>query len=168
MVVDEQTGAVEKAIGEPFDAAAFLADIEPRLRRALVAAHGAEVGREAAADALTWALANPERIAPLDNPVGYLWRVGQTAARRERQWWQRRSAFDVPERPAADDPDFDPRLVDALARLSPRQRAAVVLVHGWHYRQTEAAETMGCSVSSLRVLRRGMDTLRDEMGVSDE
>jgi hypothetical protein len=33
---------------------AFVHDVEPRLRRALVAAYGFERGREATADALSW------------------------------------------------------------------------------------------------------------------
>src|SRR4051794_12853309 len=60
----------------------FVGAVEPRLRRALVAAYGSDAGREAAADALAWAWQHWDRVRAMDNPGGYLWRVGQTAVRR--------------------------------------------------------------------------------------
>src|SRR3954468_22944054 len=60
----------------------FVTLVEQRLRRALVAAYGAEVGREATADALAWAWQHWDRVQGMANPAGYLWRVGQTSARR--------------------------------------------------------------------------------------
>ena len=70
-------------LGQDTDAfTAFVGKAEPRLRRALVATYGPVVGREAALDALSWAWEHWQRLAPMANPVGYLYRVGQTAARR--------------------------------------------------------------------------------------
>src|SRR5512145_2913088 len=60
----------------------FAGEVEPRLRRALVAGFGAVVGREAAADALAWAWQNWDRVVGLQSPVGYLYRVGRTLALR--------------------------------------------------------------------------------------
>src|SRR3954447_2141911 len=60
----------------------FVGLVEQRLRRALVAAYGAEVGRDATADALAWAWQHWDRVQGMANPAGYLWRVGQTSARR--------------------------------------------------------------------------------------
>ena len=54
--------------------AAFVADAEPRLRMALVAAYGPVDGREAAVDALSWAWENWDRLQEMANPVGYLYR----------------------------------------------------------------------------------------------
>lgn len=62
----------------------FVRAHEGRLRVALVAAYGAADGRAAAVDTLSWAWENWSRLQDMDNPVGYLYRVGQTAARRSR------------------------------------------------------------------------------------
>lgn len=72
---------------------ALVAATELPLRRALVAAYGEELGREATADALAWAWEHLDVVEGLDNPGGYLWRVGQTAARRARRWWPRRQLW---------------------------------------------------------------------------
>jgi DNA-directed RNA polymerase specialized sigma24 family protein len=106
----------------------FVAEVEPRLRRALVAGFGAEIGRQAAAGALGWAWQNWERMRAIDNPVGYLYRVGRTLAMRN-------AARDVPVAALAADvvsPEdvFEPGLAPAIARLSEAQRCAVVLVDG--------------------------------------
>ena len=60
----------------------FVGEVEPRLRRALVATYGPVAGRDATVDALAWAWEHRDRLPSLDNPGGYLYRVGQTAARR--------------------------------------------------------------------------------------
>ena len=54
-----------------------------------------------------------------------------------------------------------------MAGLSLRQRTAVVLVHGYDYSLTEAAEVMGCRVRTLRNhLDRGLTKLRRTLGVT--
>ena len=69
----------------------FIADATVRLRRALVARYGVELGVEACAEATAWAWANRERLLAMANPVGYLFRVGQTAVRRQTRWVDRKS-----------------------------------------------------------------------------
>ncbi|CAN5737327.1 hypothetical protein BH23ACT4_BH23ACT4_11450 [soil metagenome] len=100
--------------------ASFVEETEPRLLRALVSSFGSEVGREATRDALAYAWENWSRVSEMDNPVGYLFRVGQSRSRsyrRERVWF--------PEVPSRELPDVDPRLPAALGQLSRMQRAAV-------------------------------------------
>lgn len=141
----------------------FAADAEPRLRRALVAWYGVDVGHEATADALALAWERWDEIEAMANPVGYLFRVGQSSSRRYR-----RRAVGLPVVPVAEFPDVDPRLPAALARLSHQQRAAVLLVHAHGWTQTEAAEALGCSISTLRNhLDRGMRRLRMTLGDDD-
>jgi DNA-directed RNA polymerase specialized sigma24 family protein len=141
----------------------FAADVEPRLKRALVAWYGVEVGSEATADALELAWERWESVEAMANPVGYLFRVGQSRSRRYR-----RRAVGLPAVPASELPDIDPRLPAALAGLSARQRAAVLLVHAHGWTQTEAADALGCGVSSLRNhLERGMRRLRASLGDDD-
>ena len=60
----------------------FVRDVEPRLLQALVAAYGPREGREATVDALSWAWEHWDRLGPIANKVGYLYRVGQSATRR--------------------------------------------------------------------------------------
>jgi DNA-directed RNA polymerase specialized sigma24 family protein len=144
----------------------FCTDVEPRLRRALVAAYGAELGRDATADALAWAWEHFEKVEAMGNAPGYLWRVGQTSVRRSAR--QRRWALPVPTAPEGHDPvPIEPALAAGLAALSPRQRTAVVLVHGYGYPLTEAAAAMGCRVGTLRNhLDRGLTALRARLGVT--
>lgn len=148
-------------VGVEFDE--FAVDAAPRLRRALVAAYGVDVGVDAAAEAIAWAYGHRDELSVMENPVGYLFRVGQTAARRLRRRPSRLPAVE----PAVL-PEVDPSLVPALAQLSEQQRIVVVLVGGLQWRQAEVAELLGVSASTVRThLERGMVQLRSSMGVTD-
>lgn len=140
---------------------------EARLRRALVAAYGSDVGEEAFADARAWAWEHLDRLEAMGNPSGYLWRVGQSSVRRTRRL-ERTSSRSVGSVDDTERPAFEPALRRALATLSPRQRAAALLIHGYGYSLTEAAEVMGCRVRTLRNhLDRAMRRLQDAVGVND-
>ena len=148
----------------------FVLDVEPRLRRALVAAYGPELGREATADALAYAWQHWGRVATMANPAGYLWRVGQTSVRRSST---RRHSIVPMEADRVDDSlgeiSVEPALDHALAALSPQQRAAVVLVHGHGLSLSESAATLGCSVSTVRNhVARALRRLQDALEVHDE
>ena len=54
----------------------FVETVEPRLRLALVAAFGPDVGLEVTAEALAYAWENWDTVWESDNPAGYLWGVG--------------------------------------------------------------------------------------------
>lgn len=139
----------------------FAEGVAPRLRAGLVAAYGTEVGHEAAADALAYAWEHRGRVLAMENPAAYLFRVGQTSARRSR----RRQGF-LPVPDAIDLPDFEPRLIPALGELTEAQRTAVLLVHGFGWPQIEAAELMGVSVSSLRThVQRALRKLQHALEV---
>jgi DNA-directed RNA polymerase specialized sigma24 family protein len=148
---------------------AFSEAIDPialRLRRALVAAYGPDAGSEATADALAWAWEHRAELEAMTNPAGYLYRVGQSAARRYRD-----RPLRLPDAPAVttDSLVIDPRLPAALESLSIRQRGAVILVHAHGYGLTEAADVLGVSVSALRNhLGRGLRHLRTILGEDDD
>ena len=75
------------------DAAAFerfVADTGGQLRRALVAHFGIDDGPDITNDALLWAWEHWDHVQTMENPRGYLYRVGQSAARRHRRWRLRR------------------------------------------------------------------------------
>lgn len=151
MGVDTTAAAVS------FDA--FFERSETRLRRALVATYGPVIGRDATVDALSWAWEHWDRLAGLTNPVGYLYRVGQSAAGRHLEEL-RAAPPAVTDEPSEPTPELEP----ALRRLSEQQRAAVVLVHGYAMSQREAADTLGIAVSTLREhLDRGMTRLRTDL-----
>lgn len=139
----------------------FVKEAEPRLSYALAAAYGPEVGNECTADALCWAWEHWERLQAMENPVGYLYRVGQSRSRRYRR---PRVVF---PRTMGEEHDFEPGLPDALERLSRNQRVAVVLVCALDCSEREAAEIMGCSRSTVRThLERGLEHVRERLGVT--
>ena len=123
----------------------FVKETEPRLSHALAAAYGIEVGAEVTADALAWAWEHWGKVQAMDNAAGYLYRVGQSMARR---YHRPRKLF--PVLPPQEVPSVDPELPRALDALSPRQRAAVVLVHGLGYTEREVADLLGISRWSVR------------------
>ncbi|MGF1617956.1 MAG: sigma factor-like helix-turn-helix DNA-binding protein [Acidimicrobiia bacterium] len=138
----------------------FVEEAEPRLLRALVGAYGSEVGREATRDALAYAWEHWVRVSEMDNPVGYLFRVGQSRSRsyrRERAWF--------PEVPPQELPDVDPRLPSALRQLSRMQRAAVVLLFVEDMSEREVGEALGISRAAVRKhAERGLRKLRKALG----
>lgn len=148
--------------GRDFDS--FVAGAEQRLRRALVASYGPVIGRDVTVDALSWAWEHWDRLRDMENPVGYLYRVGQSASGR---YLSATPTETFPSVPSSGAPESEPELVGALGRLSVQQRAVVVLVHGYAMSQREAAELLGISVSTVREhLDRGMGRLRNELEVN--
>ncbi len=139
----------------------FAATIGVRLRAGLVAAFGPDVGVDAAAEALAYGWQNWNRVGAMDNPSGYLYRVGQTAARRAR----RPQGF-LPTPPDTDLPDFEPRLLPALEALSDAQRVCVVMVHAYGWGQTEVADLLDVSPSTVRThLARALTHLQNALEV---
>jgi RNA polymerase sigma-70 factor (ECF subfamily) len=131
---------------------AFARTVGPRLRAGLVAAYGPDVGVDAAAAALAYGWENWARVGEMANPAGYLYRVGQTTARRCRR---REGYLPVPE--AQELPDFEPGLVPALESLTEHQRISIVLVYGFGWTQVETAELLDVDPSTVRThLSRGL------------
>ena len=150
---------------EPAVFAAFVRDVEPRLRRALVASFGPVEGRAATVDALSWAWEHWDHIEGANNKLGYLYRVGQNAARRNGSR-ARPGGFEASDEQRL--PDLEPALLPALAKLSAQQRTAVLLVHGYGWSQTDVADLLDVNVSTLREhLARALIRLRTTLGVND-
>ena len=153
--------AADPAATTAADFEAFVKEAEPRLRRALVAAYGFEDGRDATAEALAWAWEHWERLRCMANPPGYLFRVAQS---RRPQIIRRL----LPERADWAEHRFEPGLPGALAKLSRRQRVAVVLVHGYGYTLREVAELTGIKPTTVQNhAERGLARLRTILGVTD-
>ncbi len=140
---------------------AFVREHEPRLRRAFVAAYGSHRGREATAEALAFAWEHWDRLSNVENVPGYLFRVGQSRTRNRR----RELRFVLEQ---STEPTYEPGLLPALKSLTPRQRTAVVLIHGFGWTLREVAELTGTKVTTIQNhLERGLTKLRRQLeGVS--
>jgi RNA polymerase sigma-70 factor (ECF subfamily) len=150
------------AEGTVSDFSTFFALAEPRLRRACVAAYGGERGREATAEALAWAWEHWREVQAMDNPMGYLYRVGRSRTRGRRY----RVVF---ARPDAGEPRIEPGLAGALGALTERQRVAVSLVHGYGWTLREVADLCGLQITTVQNhLERGLARLRAVLGVTED
>jgi RNA polymerase sigma-70 factor (ECF subfamily) len=150
----------------------FFDDHRDRLTRALwLVTRDRHEAEEVAQEAFVRVWERWERIGSLDDPEAYLYRTALNLYRNRR----RRAALAVrrlvrwipPVDPmeAIDDRDV---VVRALGRLTPKQRAALVLVDMWEMTSEEAARALGVRPSTVRVLAaRARTTLRDEIGGSD-
>jgi len=139
----------------------FVISNERHLRESLSAACGDQVGREAAAEALEYAWENWDRLRTMENPVGYLFKVGRSRGRRMLARY--RPVFDPVDSVRL--PEVEPKLPEALTRLSERQRLIVILIHCDQWTQGEVAELLGLSRSSVRNhLDRAMGSLRKSIG----
>ena len=139
----------------------FVTTYEARLRESLMAAYGSEDGRDAAAEALVCGWQHWDRVGGMENPIGYLFKVGMS--RRRNVLSRRRPIFDPVETTRI--PDVEPRLPKALAALSDRQRVVVVLIHCFQWTQSEVGELLGVSKTTVQNhLERGMSGLRHEIG----
>jgi len=142
----------------------FVVEVEPRLRRALTATFGPEVGREAAAEALAYGWTHWDRVGAMDNPAGYLYRVGRDRGRSVPRP-DYAGAVDVA---VSEMPWVEPQLPLELADLPEQQRVAFTLIHGYQWRFSEVAEFLGVTKSTVQTHEgRAMDRLRDRLGVPD-
>ena len=142
--------------------AKFVAVNESTLRHALVASLGAEVGREAAADAMAWGWEHWERIEGMANPVGYLYVLGRNRGRKMAS--RRRPLFPTPPEDNGI-PWVEPGLPAALASLPERERTIVLMVHGYDMAVREVAELLGISRSTVQThIERAMRKLRRKLG----
>lgn len=152
----------EARTGQDTTFEAFFRAAEPLLSRALAAGFGFDLGRDATAEALGHAWRRWDRVAGMENPTGYLYRVGENWARR--QLGRRTPSF--AEATGAEPAAFEPALGPALAALPVRQRQAVVLVAGYGLTHREAADLLGIARSSIQNhVERGMAQLRRTIGV---
>ena len=150
---------VEVPVPDEDDFARFVADATPRLRRAFVAVRGLAGAADATSEALAYAWEHWDRVQVMENPVGYLYRVGQSRTRPRR-------TLALPAPAELGLPDVEPALVPALLALSVQQRTAVWLVHGcgWSYR--EVAEAMEVSASAVGThVARALEHLRARLEV---
>lgn len=154
--VDEST-TVEQAF------AVFTDESGDRIRHALVAAFGPEVGTDAAAEAMAIAWEKWDRVSGRPNPAGYVFGIGRNVARKSS-----RASRLFPEPEPNREPWVEPGLPHAISRLSEKQRTAVLLTSGYGWTFREVADFMDVGVSTVQAhVERGMAKLRNSLGVDD-
>ncbi len=132
------------------------------LRQAFVARFGVEVGCEATSDAMAYAFEHWERVATMENPVGYLYRVGQSSARRHFRWSR---PLMLPPPDVGRVPEIEPGLAKALINLSNERRVIVLLIHAHDWPHGQVAEFLDISLTKVRnELHRGLQQLRNDLG----
>lgn len=120
------------------------------------------MAEDATAEAFARALAHPE---PLRDPVAWIYRVAFRVAIDE----VRREGRQGPATDGEVAPAELVGLIDALRRLSPNQRAAVVLRHVDDLDIEEVAARMGVSRATVRVhLHRARGRLRELLGTEED
>lgn len=96
----------------------------------------------------------------MTNPLGYLFRVGQSSLRRERRIRARRGQLRVEPFVESAAP-LDADLFAGLRRLTADQRTAVVLVHMYGFSYRDVADVMDASEAAVtNYVHRGLRRLR--------
>ncbi len=121
-----------------------------------------DIAEEAMAEAFARALA---RSGTIRDPVAWIYRTAFRLANEELRSERRRG-------PVAHDPEAPPPeligLIDALRRLSPNQRAAIVLRYVLDLDAAEVARRMGIAAPTVRVhLHRARKRLRELLGAEE-
>ncbi|MGI5175912.1 SigE family RNA polymerase sigma factor [Dactylosporangium sp. CA-152071] len=103
----------------------------------------------------------------IEDPRAYVYRVLYT---QYVSWWRKRRirvvetlTADLPERqaPAGPDPEVAVVLRQALGRLTPRQRAVLVLRFYEDHSEAETAVRLGCRIGTVKSqTRHALDRLR--------
>jgi len=135
-----------------------------RLRRVMSSQYGVDIGCESTDAALAWAWEHWGRLHAMSNPAGYLYRVGQTQARRAIS---RGRPVVFPSEPTGG-PDsgslIDGDLAGALRLLPDQQRLAVLMVHVYGWTPLEVGRITGTPAVTVRShLRRGLRHLRSTL-----
>ncbi len=134
-----------------------------RLRQALSSSYGPDIGREAAAEAFAYGWEHWEALTAMDNPIGYLYRVGQSRASR----LIRRRRLALPQVPTDRLPWVEPGLPKALEALTEQQRTIVLLLHSYEWTMSEVAAVLGISKGTVQThADRAMKHLRRRLKVN--
>ncbi len=135
-----------------------------RLWRAIVLFSGdPDIASDAVSEAFAQAIARGPAITHLDR---WVWRSAFLIARGELKS-RSRDSHEVPDLPGVVPPETVD-LVKALANLSPKQRASIVLHHYAGYTTRETAAIIGSTAGAVGMhLARGRSRLREALGDED-
>ena len=121
-----------------------------------------DIAEEAMAEAFARALA---RSGTIRDPVAWIYRTAFRLANEELRGERRRGP--APAEEGSPPPELS-GLIEALRRLSPNQRAAIVLRHVLDLDVAEVAHRMGTAQPTVRVhIHRGRKKLRELLGAEE-
>ena len=130
------------------------------LWRAFLGARGADGADDALGEAFAWASANSNTLLQMENPRGYLYRVGISRTTPRRQ------PILLPPEPGSM-PEVEPELIPGLLNLTELQRSCVWLVHACDWTYAEVAEALGIGRSTVGThVSRALTALRAHLEVS--
>jgi RNA polymerase sigma factor (sigma-70 family) len=170
IVRDREESAGE--LNEPlsFDAF-FAAESQTLFRRMWLVTRDRHEAEEIVQDAFLSLFERWDRATSWEDPTSYLYRTAFNTWKNRR----RRAARAVRNALSSDPGDefeaADTRTIvgAALAHLSPRQRAAVVLTELLGFSSEEAARALGVRAVTVRVLAsQGRTAMRERLGAIDE
>jgi RNA polymerase sigma-70 factor (ECF subfamily) len=168
-LVARSSGEETRTTSEPLSFELFFeAEARALFRRLCAVTGNAAEAEEIMQEAFLALWERWDRISRIDDPTGYLYRTAMNVFRKRA-----RRALLAVRRAIAPAPDPEPfsqideqrDLVTALAGLTPRQRAALVLTDVLDYSSEEAGRALGIRPATVRGLAsRARDALRSEMG----
>ena len=150
----------------------FFAEERIRLFQALcLVTHNRSEAEELTQDAFLRVLERWDRVSAMDDPTGYLYRTAMNAFRS----WNRRATLRAKRAiglTANDESiaaiEADDAVVRALSPLSPRKRAAVVLIDLLGYSSEEAGHILGIRAATVRThVSRAHADLKASIGADD-
>jgi RNA polymerase sigma factor (sigma-70 family) len=143
------------AFSSPLSFEAFFEVEKDRLYRALcLVTRNRYEAEDLTQEAFVRVLESWDRVAELEDPHGYLYRTAMNGFRRRygrAMMAAKRSMRLVPSDDQIAEIDERDAALRALAGLSPRQRAAVVLTDMLGFTSEEAARMLGIRASTLRM-----------------
>jgi RNA polymerase sigma-70 factor (ECF subfamily) len=156
-------------VGTGFEA--FFGEYYREVERAVAVAIGDDArAEEMAQEAFARAYRHWRRVERMDRPVAWIYVVALNA---ERKRWRRERDAPVPPTPS-DGADHSGAVVtgvvlrEAIVRLPPRQRAAIVLRYLADLSVAEVATAMGIAEGTVKAtLHQALKNLRVDVGEED-
>lgn len=152
-----------QSVVESFDG--FYRRVWPEVYRATAVTVGqADLAREATDEAMTRAYERWSRVAAMDNPAGWVYRVAVNWARSR----QRRSVLALTKPAETSRVSFDdlpdPDLIKAIQKLPMNQKEVVVSRYLLDMSEAETAEAFGVPNGTIKSrLSRALQTLKEEL-----
>lgn len=164
ITLDDDQATPVGVVGVDFET--FCIHEQPSLTRALtMALDHRELGRDAAAEALTRAWERWDHVSSLDNPAGWAYRVGLNWGRSRLRKRRREvaTAF-VPERTHSPT-DHDDRVTTAIAGLSHDHRDVVIARYYLDWSEAQIAAALDVPAGTVKSrLHRALQHLEAELG----
>jgi RNA polymerase sigma-70 factor (ECF subfamily) len=144
--------AADYATVQPFDDF-FVAERDRLFSALCLVTHDRNEAEDLTQEAFVRVLERWDRVATMENPAGYLYRTAMNTFRkryRRALLAARRTLGTTPPPDPLDAIELQDEAIRALATLTERQRAAIVLVDLLGYRSDEVAKMLGVRPATVR------------------